>query len=185
MYILLAIIVLIIIYVVAAYNTFVSLRNRARNAWTDIDVQLKRRHDLVPNLVEIVKGYAAHEKDTLERITQLRSQIVGAQRAPNGAAEEDLSAAIKSVFAVAESYPELKADANFRDLQKQLTEIEDAIQYARRYYNAVVRDFNTKLEMFPSSIIANASGLKKLEYFQMAAEERENPELQFGNGGQR
>jgi len=155
------------------YNGFVSLRNRAKNAWSDIDVQLKRRHDLVPNLVSTVEGYAAHEKAVLEDVARLRSEAMQAQDAQaRGGAEADLSLAIKSLFAVAEGYPELRADQNFRQLQAELTDIEDHIQYARRYYNAVVRDLNTKRETFPSSILAGLFGIEALEYFQAGDDER-------------
>ena len=180
MHLIIGIIIIIAVYVVITYNGFVSLKNRARNAWADIDVQLKRRYDLIPNLVSAVKGYAEHEKSVLEDVTRLRSQAMGVQSTEHrSGAETQLSGAIKSLFAVAESYPDLRADQNFRDLQSQLTEIEDQIQYARRYYNAVVRDLNTKREMFPSSIIANMSGVTPLEYFQADDEERENVQVKI------
>jgi len=180
MYLVIGIIIVIVGYVVVTYNGFVSLKNRARNAWADIDVQLKRRYDLIPNLVSTVKGYAEHEKSVLEDVTRLRSQAMGIQNTEQrSGAETQLSGAIKSLFAVAESYPDLRADQNFRDLQNQLTEIEDQIQYARRYYNAVVRDLNTKREMFPSSLIASMSDVQQLPYFQAGDEERENVQVKI------
>jgi LemA protein len=173
MWILIAVIGFALAYVAATYNAFVSLRNRARGAWADIDVQLKRRHDLVPNLVETVKGYASHEKSVFEDVARLRGQAMSAGQAEQRAgAEADFSQAIKSLFAVAESYPELKADKNFRDLQTQLTEVEDHLQYARRYYNAVVRDFNTKREVFPSNLVGGAFGFQQMPYFQVDEDER-------------
>ena len=156
------------------YNSFASLRNRAKNAWADIDVQLKRRHDLVPNLVATVQGYAAHEKAVFEDVARLRAQATQAGDVNGkGGAEEELSGAIRSLFAVAESYPDLRADQNFRDLQRQLTEIEDHIQYARRYYNAVVRDMNTKCETFPSNLVGGWFGFTRLPYFQANDDDRE------------
>lgn len=173
MWILIAIIAAILAYLILTYNGLVSLRNRARGAWSDIDVQLKRRYDLVPNLVATVKGYASHEQGVFEDVARLRAHAMGSEGSKEReGAEAQLSGAIKTLFAVAESYPELKADASFRDLQKQLTEIEDNIQYARRYYNAVVRDLNTKCEMFPSSLVANSFGFKQMEYFQVGEDER-------------
>jgi len=165
---------IVVLYVVVTFNSFISLRNRSRNAWADIDVQLKRRHDLVPNLVAVVQGYASHEKSIFEDVARLRSRAMGLQNTEERAGtESQLAGAIKSIFAVAEAYPDLKADKNFRELQAQLAEVEDHIQYARRYYNAVVRDLNTKREMFPSSVIAGMAGVQPLPYFQVADEERE------------
>ena len=175
-----AIVAVAVLWVIATYNGFISLRNRANNAWADIDVQLKRRHDLVPNLVETVKGYAGHEKSVLEDVTKFRSMAMQAQSTGDKAESENmLSQALKSLFAVAEAYPELKADQNFRELQTQLSELEDQIQMARRYYNAVVRDLNTKREMFPSNIIANMCGIQQMPYFEIKEEERENVQVKF------
>lgn len=172
--VLIAILGLVLLYLIVTYNGFVSLRNRARNAWADIDVQLKRRHDLIPNLVETVKGYASHEKAVFEDVARLRSRAMELERVDDRAGTEtQLAGAIKSLFAVAESYPELRADRNFRELQSQLTVIEDHIQYARRYYNAVVRDLNTKREVFPSGMVGAAFGFGKLPYFQVEEEERD------------
>lgn len=180
----------ILIYALVTYNSLVSLRNRARNAWADIDVQLKRRHDLVPNLVAVVQGYASHEKSLFEDVARLRSVAMNTQSSSQRAqVEGQLTEAIKTIFAIAENYPELKADKNFRQLQSQLVEIEDHIQYARRYYNAVVRDMNTKCEMFPSSLIASLGGFSRLPYFQAEDEEREPvavnmPDENTGGGAQ-
>jgi LemA protein len=184
MWIAIIFIVVVVGFVVMTYNGFVSLKNRARNAWSDIDVQLKRRYDLIPNLVETVKGYASHEKSIFEDVARLRSgamQIEGAG-ARSSEAEAQLSGAIKTLFAVAESYPDLKADQNFRDLQKQLTEVEDNVQYSRRYYNAVVRDFNTKCELFPSSVIGSWFGFKPMQYFQASEEERGSVRVDMTGG---
>jgi LemA protein len=175
MWVLISIASLLVVYIAVTYNSFVSLRNRARNAWADIDVELKRRHDLVPNLVAAVQGYAAHEKGVFEDVSNLRARAMALDKADDrGAAEADLSGAIKSIFAVAESYPQLRADQNFRNLQSQLAEIEDHIQYARRYYNAVVRDINTKREVFPSNLIGSLFGFERLPYFQVEDDDR-NP----------
>lgn len=180
MYAIIAVLALILIYAVWAFNGLVSLRARARSAWADIDVQLKRRHDLVPNLVTTVQGYASHEKAVLEDVARFRSQAMEARSTPDIAGKEDgLTVAIKSLFAVAESYPNLRADANFRQLQTQLTEIEDNIQYARRYYNAVVRDLNTRCEAFPSNIIASLFGFHRLPYFEAGADERNPADVKF------
>lgn len=168
-------VILVLIWSIFTYNGFVSLRNRADNAWSDVDVQLTRRHDLVPNLVAVVQGYAAHEKSTLEDVIKLRAGIEKlADIDEIGSAESKLTESLKTLLFVAESYPALKADANFRQLQSQLVDIEDNIQYARRYYNAVVRDMNTKREAFPASIIASILQFKKLPYFQ-AEQDSRNP----------
>ncbi|MCE5322314.1 LemA family protein [bacterium] len=180
MYIIIAAVGVAIVYVVFTYNALASLRNRARNAWADVDVQLKRRYDLVPNLVAAVQGYASHEKSVFEDVANLRAKAAQLDGIGEKAgAESDLSGAIKSIFAIAESYPDLKADANFHDLQTQLTEIEDHIQYARRYYNAVVRDINIKCEMFPSNLIAGWFGFGRQEYFGAADDERESPHIKM------
>lgn len=171
---------LVLVWAIAAFNVLVSLRNRSRNAWADIDVQLKRRYDLVPNLVATVQGYAAHEMSTLEEIANLRAKAMSLQKVEDlDGAESNLAGAIKSLFAVAESYPNLRADENFRQLQAQLAEIENNIQYARRYYNAVVRDMNTRREVFPSSLIAGTFGFEKLPYFQADDDERNPVDVGF------
>ena len=176
-----AVAVLLLIGGIVIYNQFIGLRNRAREAWAGIDVQLKRRHDLVANLVATVKGYAAHERQALEEVTRYRSQAIGAQGPRDQAqAQERLQGAVKLLFAVAEAYPDLKADQQFLSLQKNLTEVEDALQYARRYYNGVVRDFNNKVFMFPSNLIAGVSGFRKLEYFEAEPEDRVRPDVGAG-----
>ena len=158
----------VLAYAVWAFNRLVSLTKRADAAWSDIDVQLKRRWDLVPALVETVKGYAHHESSTLERVVEARGQAVQpAPIAERGAREEGLSAAVGRLFAVAEAYPDLKASQNFQNLQRNLVEIENTIQYARRYYNAVVRDWNSLVESFPSGWVASAAGYRERPFFQL------------------
>ena len=169
------------LYGVVMYNQLVRLRNSGESAWSDIDVQLKRRHELVPNLVETVKGYASHERGTFEQVTRARSQAMQAS-GPGGKAEAEgqLSQALKSLFAVAEAYPELRANQNFLSLQGELSKLEDAIQNARRYYNAVVRDLNTRCESFPSNLVASSFGFEQAEYFELdRAAERSAPSVSF------
>jgi LemA protein len=162
------------------YNQLVKLKVQADAAWSDIDVQLKRRHDLIPNLVETVKGYATHEKGTLEAVVNARSRAMSAQGpADRAAAENALTGALKSLFALSESYPDLRAAENFGQLQAQLATIEDAIQNARRYYNAVVRDLNTKVMQFPSNLIARNFGFSEREFFEMDEAERSVPKVSF------
>jgi LemA protein len=164
----LVIVVVVIGVVIAAYNGLVQLRVRADSSWSDIDVQLKRRHDLIPNLVETVKGYAAHEKGTFEDIAKYRSMAMQATTpAERGAAEGQLTTALKSLFAVAENYPQLRASEQFMSLQSSLQEVESTIQDARRYYNAVVRDYNTKLQSFPTNILGNMFGFQQKQFFQL------------------
>ncbi|MCM8831605.1 MAG: LemA family protein [Candidatus Omnitrophica bacterium] len=175
-------VVVIFFWIVLVYNNLVGLKIRSENAWSDIDVQLKRRYDLIPNLVETVKGYAQHEKNTLEAVINARAKAIGATTiAEKGQAENFLSGTLKSLFAVAEGYPQLRANENFLQLQSTLNEIEDNIQSARRYYNAVVRDYNTKLEVFPNNIIANIFSFKKRDFFQLdvSEEERKAPQVKF------
>jgi LemA protein len=179
-YIILGIIVLIFIMTIVMYNGLVQLRVRSDSAWSDIDVQLKRRHDLIPNLVETVKGYATHEKGTFEDIAKFRSQAMQATTpADKAAAENQLTGALKTLFAVAENYPQLKASEEFTQLQGSLNEIEDAIQNARRYYNAVVRDFNTKIQSFPTNILAGMFGFTARQFFETAAADREPVQVKF------
>src|SRR3989442_2497490 len=162
------------------YNSLVQLRVRADSAWSDIDVQLKRRHDLIPNLVETVKGYAAHEKGTFENIAKFRSQAMQASSpADKAAAENQLTGALKSLFAVAENYPELKASEEFTQLQGSLSQTEDTIQNSRRYYNAVVRDLNTKIQSFPTNILAGMLGFQQRQFFEAAAGDREPVAVKF------
>ena len=180
--IIVAIVVLLVLFVVSLYNRLVSLRVRSQNAWSDIDVQLKRRADLVPNLVSTVKGYAAHERETLDAVTQARTRAVAAQSASpaeRAKAEGELTNALRGLTVAVEAYPQLQASGGFRDLQAQLATIEDAVQNARRYYNAVVRDFNTAIATFPSSIFAGGMGYKELEFFQAEATDRELPKVSF------
>jgi LemA protein len=179
--IILVIIFVVIGWIVAAYNGLVTLRNRAKEAWADIDVQLKRRHDLIPNLVETVKGYAAHEKGVFENVTVARSKAMGAQTvAEKGEAENFLSSTLKSLFAVAENYPDLKASTNFLELQRDLRDTEDKIQAARRFYNGNVRDLNIKIESVPTNFIASTFGFQKMEFFQIEeAAEKEVPQVKF------
>ena len=167
-------------YAVLTYNALVKLKVQAEGAWADIDVQLKRRHDLVPNLVETVKGYATHERGTLEAVIEARAKAMSATGpADRAVAENALTGTLKSLFALAEAYPQLRASENFGALQAQLGSLEDAIQNARRYYNAVVRDFNTKIQQFPSSIIARAGGFREREFFEIDEGERSVPKVSF------
>lgn len=167
---------------VAIYNRLVQLGNAAEGAWSDIDVQLKRRYDLIPNLVETVKGYASHEQSTFEEVTRARSQAMQATGpAETAKAEGNLTAVLKSLFAVAEAYPELKANQNFLALQSELSTIEEAVQSARRYYNAVVRDLNTQVESFPANLVAGTFGFGKRDYFELDDDvERRAPAVSFG-----
>jgi len=167
-FIILAIILVIILWVVFAYNSFIRFINRAKEAWADIDVQLKRRYDLIPNLVNTVKGYAKHESSAFENVTKARSMAMGAGSVvEKGQAENMLTGALKSVFAIAEAYPELKANQNFLELQKELSDTENKIQAARRFYNTNVRDLNIKVESFPGNIIASAFRFSKMEFFEL------------------
>ncbi len=176
----LLIVVVIVVVAVGMYNSLVRLRQQVDGAWADIDVQLKRRYDLIPNLVETVKGYASHEKDTLERVVQARSAAMSAQGpAAKAEAEGALAGALKSLFALSEAYPQLQAAGGFRDLQGALSEIEEQVAQARRYYNAVVRDFNTKTETFPSVLIARSFGFVKREFFEVAEAEKAAPKVKF------
>jgi len=177
----LLIIIVVIVWGVAIYNKIIVLRNTIKQAWGDIDVQLKRRYDLIPNLVETVKGYAKHERGTFEKVTEARRMAISARTPREQArAENMLTGALKSLFAVAEAYPELKANQNFLSLQSSLNEIEDAIQNARRYYNAVVRDYNVSIQKFPNNIVAGAFGFGEEEVFELElAEERKVPEVEF------
>jgi LemA protein len=167
-YIILGIVVLILVMLIVMYNGLVQLRVRCDSAWSDIDIQLKRRHDLIPNLVETVKGYAAHEKGTFENIARFRTQAMQATTpADKAAAENQLTGALRQLFAVAEAYPELKASEQFTPLQTSLNQIEDAIQNSRRYYNAVVRDLNTKIQSFPTNLIASSFGFTQRQFFEI------------------
>jgi len=172
MYIFLGIIVAFALWAVFAYNSLVSLVNRTKEAWADIDVQLKRRYDLIPNLVETVKGYAKHESTAFENVTKARSAAMGAQGVEEkGVAELSLAGALKSVFAIAEAYPDLKANQNFLALQGELSDTENKIQAARRFYNGNVRDLNIAIESFPNNVIANMFKFAKMELFELGADE--------------
>jgi len=178
--VILVVAVAVILWVILIYNSLVTLKNRAKEAWSDIDVQLKRRYDLIPNLVEAVKGYAKHEKELFEKVTQARVSAMGAQGVHAKAeAENMLSGTLKSLFAVAENYPDLKASVNFLELQRELTDTEDKIQAARRFYNTNVRDLNIKIESFPDNVLANTFGFKQMELFEAAAGEKEPMKVQF------
>ncbi len=167
-WILLAIVVVIALWMVISYNNFVQLVNHVKEAWSDIDVQLKRRYDLIPNLVETVKGYAAHESGTLEKVTEMRTRAMNATApADKAEAENMLSGALKSLFAVSENYPDLKANANFIELQREVTDTENKIQAARRFYNSVVQDLNTGLQSFPGNIIGNMFHFEQKDYFTL------------------
>ncbi len=180
MTIFIAVVLVLGIIFVMYYNKFVRMKNQTEEAWSGIDVQLKRRYDLIPNLVETVKGYAKHEKETLENVVKYRNMAMNAQSIKEKAEMENmLTGALKSLFAVAEAYPNLKANENFLELQRTLSEIEDQIQLARRYYNANVRDFNILVESFPSNIIASIFGFKKFDFFEIEEAERENVKVKF------
>jgi LemA protein len=180
-WIVLGALVLIVFFLIGMYNGLVRLKVTCDNAWADIDVQLKRRYDLIPNLVETVKGYAAHEKGTLEAVINARNRAMTATSPSDKAqAENMLSGALKSLFALSEAYPQLRAIESFTSLQNSLSEIEDTVQNARRYYNAVVRDLNTKIQQFPTNIFANMLGFKPREFFEVSAPaEREAPKVSF------
>ena len=179
-YIIVGIVVAIVAWVIIAYNGLVGLKKRAKEAWARLDVQLKRRYDLIPNLVETVKGYAVHEKELFEKVTQARVSAMGAQGLKAKAeAENMLSGTLKSLFAVSENYPDLKASVNFLELQRELTDTEDKIQASRRFYNTNVRDLNIKIESFPANMIAGMFNFTKMELFEASAGEKEPVKVQF------
>ncbi|HXH05219.1 MAG TPA: LemA family protein [Vicinamibacterales bacterium] len=172
----------LVLAVIGVYNSLVRLRVQADSAWADIDVQLKRRYDLVPNVVETVKGYAGHERQALEAVVNARARAVavqGAGPAERGAAEGALTAALRQLFALAEAYPQLRAVESFTGLQQTLGQIEEAIQNARRYYNAVVRDLNTRIHQFPSNLVAGLFGFRPREFFEIPDAERQAPRVSF------
>jgi LemA protein len=178
--IILIVAVVLVILVVGIYNGLVRLKNRTDEAWSDIDVQLKRRYDLIPNLINTVKGYAAHERELFEKVTAARTAAMGATTpAQKEQTENALSGTLKSLFAVAENYPDLKANQNFLELQRELTDTEDKIQAARRFYNTNVRDFNIKIETFPSNIIAGMLNFTKREFFAAEEGEKDVVEVKF------
>lgn len=169
LYIVVGIIAAIAVLLIIMYNRFVALTNRAEEAWSDIDVQMKRRYDLIPNLVETVKGYMTHEAGTLQKVTEARTKAMGAQTVGEHAvAENMLTDALKSLFAVSESYPDLKANTNFIELQRELSDTENKIQAARRFYNSVVQDLQNALEQFPGNLIGSSFGFKSREFFALA-----------------
>lgn len=179
--ILLAVIVLAAFGAVALYNGLVRKRNLVKEGWSGIDVQLKRRYDLIPNLIETVKGYGKHEKELFEKLAEARQAAITAKGVPEqGKAENALTSGIRSLFAVAENYPELKASQNFMELQKTLADVEDQIQMARRYYNGCVRDLNTAVQSFPAVLFAKSLGFGEAEFFEIeTATEKQNPEVRF------
>lgn len=181
LWIIIAIVVIAILWFIGAYNGLVRLKNRVDEAWSDIDVQLKRRYDLIPNLIETVKGYASHEERVFTEVTEARTKAMQAQgQKAQAESENQLEGALKSLFAVAESYPQLKANENFAKLQDELTDTENKIQASRRFYNGNVRDFNTRIQMFPTNMIAGMLNFTKREFFEIAnAEERENVHVSF------
>ena len=175
------IIIVVAFWLVTSYNGLVKLRMRAKEAWSDIDIQLKRRYDLIPNLIETVKGYAAHESSVFQKVTEARVKAIASQgMAQKAQAENQLSEALKSLFAVSESYPDLKASANFLQLQTELTDTEDKIQASRRFYNANVRDLNIQIQVFPTNLIAKQLGFSEMELFEVAdTKERDNVQVKF------
>jgi LemA protein len=181
MMILYAVLAVIVLWLVFAYNGLVRLRNRAKEAWADIDVQLKRRYDLIPNLVESVKGYMTHEREVFQQVTEARTRAMGAKSGKEKAdAENALSGTLKTLFAVAENYPQLKANDNFLSLQNELSDTEDKIQAARRFYNGMVRDLNTRIEVFPTNLMARSFGFMAMEFFGTDnAAEREAVKVSF------
>ncbi len=180
-YLIIAAVIVIVVWFIAVYNGLIKGKNRAEEAWADIDVQLKRRYNLIPNLVETVKGYVAHEKGVLEEVTQARARAMGAQTIEEKAkAENMLAGTLKSLFALSENYPDLKASQNFLELQRELRDTEDKVQAARRFYNGNVRDLSIKIESFPSNIVARIFRFKKMELFEITESAvREVPEVRF------
>ncbi len=179
-YIFIGILVLLILYIIYLYNSLVKMRFRVKEGESDIEVQLKRRHDLIPNLIETVKGYAAHEKTVFENVTQARAQAIGAHSMHEKAqAENMLSQTLKTLFALAENYPELKANANFLEFQRELADTENKIQASRRFYNANVRDYNIAIDSFPTNIVASIFNFQKADFFDMDEGEKEVPKVGF------
>lgn len=174
------IILIVVVYIISLYNRLVVLKNKVDNSWAQVDVQLKRRYDLIPNLVETVKGYATHEKEVFENIAKARQVAISAQSpAEKSQAENQLTQALRQLFAVAEAYPELKANENFMHLQNELSETENKIAYSRQFYNDTVFMYNSSIEKFPANIFAEVFGYKKREYFETQGEEREPVKVQF------
>ncbi len=180
-YLVLTVVLLIILWIFITYNKLIKDRNHIKEAWSGIDVQLKRRHDLIPNLIDAVKGYKVYEKNLFEEITEKRSNSINTNKISDKAtAETDISSLFKNLIVVAENYPDLKASKNFLDFQKQLVEVEDQLQYSRRYYNGTVRDYNIRVESFPGNIIAGIFNFKPEEFFEITlATERKTPEVKL------
>ena len=179
-FVVIAIVVLVAMFAALIYNRLVRLRNKVEEAWAQIDVQLQRRHDLIPNLVNTVKGYAAHEKSTLEEVTAARTAAVAAQGAEAaGKSEEALTAALGRLFALAENYPDLKADQNFRQLQEELSDTEDKVAFARQYYNDNVREWNTRIASVPDNLVAGLMRAQKAEYFELEGGAGAAPQVSF------
>jgi len=183
LYIVLTIIFVLLVWIALTYNRLVSLKNRTKEAWSDIDVQLKRRYDLIPNLVETVKGYASHEKSVFENVTKARASAIEAEKSGDlkkvGEAENILSGTLKTLFAVAENYPDLKASTNFLELQRELRDTEDKVQASRRFYNTNVKNLNTTIESFPTNLIANAFKFKPRDFFEADSENKEPVAVKF------
>lgn len=180
LWIVLGLVALVLLWLIAVYNGLITLKNRTQEAWSDIDVQLKRRYDLIPNLIESVKGYAKHEKELLENVTKARTEAMSAKGLADKAQKENmLSETLKSLFAVSENYPDLKASQNFLQLQEELTDTENKIEAARRFYNGNVRDFNTKMQVFPNNMIAKQMSFKEFEMFEAAEVEKEAVKVKF------
>lgn len=178
--IILVIIAVLAVWLIAIYNGLIKLRNRVDEAWSDIDVQLKRRYDLIPNLINTVKGYASHEKEVFEKVTEARTRAMNAGTTNEKAeAENMLSGTLKSLFAVSENYPDLKANQNFLELQRELTDTEDKIMASRRFYNGNVRDFNTKIQVFPNNLLVGTLNFKAYDFFETAEAEKENVKVEF------
>lgn len=181
-WIIIGIIAVLIFWLIAIFNSLIRLRNRTNESWADIDVQLKRRYNLIPNLIETVKGYVKHEKETLEKVTEARTKAMGVSNvSEKGQAENMLTGALKSIFALSENYPDLKANQNFLELQRELADTENKIQAARRFYNTNVRDLNIKVESFPSNMIARSFGFAKKDFFELeeGSGEREPVKVRF------
>ncbi len=176
----LIVVIIIILAIILLYNGLVTARNKVKNAWAQIDVQLNRRSDLIPNLIETVKGYASHEKSIFNDVTKARSGLMNANNVKDiGKANNELSSTLKTLFAVAENYPDLKANENFKELQKQLEETEDKIAYSRQFYNDTVYMYNNKCQTFPSNIFANVFGFKEADFFEATEESRSVPQVEF------
>ncbi len=178
--VILSLVGILVLWVILLFNGLIRLKNRVEEAWSDIDVQLKRRYDLIPNLIETVKGYAKHEREVLESVTEARTRAMGASDPKDQIESENmLSDTLKSLFAVSENYPDLKANQNFLELQRELSDTENKIQASRRFYNGNVRDFNTKIQTFPNNLMAGVLNFKEREFFEAGEEEKKNVEVKF------